>query len=129
MTEETLKHIWVITGQSTVSVEAEARSGSGDTGGKLSRNDEPVEVQVEVVDASQAVEVEKLKHEMKGFLQAMREILDETDSPTAKMQLDEVQLSVEITGEGQVKLFGVGGKAGGKGAMTLKFKRTEGNNG
>jgi len=73
--------------------------------------------------------VEKLKREMKGLLQAMQEILDEADAPNPKMQLDEVELSVEINGEGQVKLFGIGGKAGGKGAMTLKFKRRQRDNG
>ncbi|MDJ0697752.1 hypothetical protein [Mastigocoleus sp. MO_188.B34] len=40
------------------------------------------------------------------------------------MQLDEVELSVEINGEGQISLFGIGGvKAGGRGAMTFTFKR------
>ncbi len=69
------------------------------------------------------VEVAKLKREMKGFLQAMREMLDEADQPSSGMRLDEVELSVEINGEGKVSLFGIGGKAGGKGAMTFKFKR------
>ena len=41
------------------------------------------------------------------------------------MQLDEIELSVEINSEGKVSLFGIGGKAGGKGAMTLKFKRRD----
>ena len=53
----------------------------------------------------------------------MREMLDEAEPPDSKMCLDEVELSVEINGEGQVSLFGVGGKAGGKGGMTFKFKR------
>jgi hypothetical protein len=128
MIQETPKHIWVVTGESTLSVEQGARSAT-DIGGRLGSGDQPVEVQVEVVETAKPVEVEKLKQEMKGFLQAMREILDEADVPTAKMQLDEVELSVEINGEGQVKLFGVGGKAGGKGAMTLKFKRKQKDNG
>lgn len=127
MIQETPKHIWVVTGESTVSVEQGARS-STDIGGMLG-NDNKVEVQVEVVETAKPVEVEKLKREMKVFLQAMREILDEADAPSAKMQLDEVELSVEINGEGQVKLFGVGGKAGGKGAITLKFKRRQKDNG
>jgi hypothetical protein len=41
------------------------------------------------------------------------------------MHLDEIELSVEINGEGKVSLIGSGAKAGGKGAITLKFKRTE----
>ncbi len=61
---------------------------------------------------------------MKGFLQAMREILDQAETPNSKIKLSEVELSVEINGEGQISLFGIGGtKAGGKGAMTFKFKR------
>ncbi|WP_269321119.1 Pepco domain-containing protein [Fischerella sp. PCC 9605] len=39
---------------------------------------------------------------MKGFLQAMREMLDEAEQPNSKMQLDEVELSVEINGEGKI---------------------------
>jgi hypothetical protein len=70
--------------------------------------------------------VGKLKGEMKGFLKAMREMLDEADPPESKIRLDEVELSVEINGEGQVSLLGTGGKAGGKGTMTFKFKRRDG---
>ncbi|GEM_PF-3451028 len=47
MAEDTPKHIWVITGE-TVSVDTGARGGR-DTGGRIRRDDEPVEVQVEVV--------------------------------------------------------------------------------
>jgi hypothetical protein len=38
------------------------------------------------------------------------------------MELDEIELSVEVNGEGQLSLLGTGGKAGAKGAMTLKVK-------
>jgi hypothetical protein len=42
------------------------------------------------------------------------------------MQLDEVTLSVEINSRGQVTLLGAcTAEASGKGAITLKFKRTE----
>jgi hypothetical protein len=41
------------------------------------------------------------------------------------MQLDEIELSVEINGEGQMSILGTGGKAGGKGAIKLKFKRAD----
>ena len=81
--------------------------------------------EVVVAERSQ-VEVGKLKGEMKGFLKAMREMLDEADPPESKIRLDEVELSVEINGEGQVSLLGTGGKAGGKGTMTFKFKRRDG---
>ncbi|MDF5711051.1 MAG: hypothetical protein PUP90_26115 [Nostoc sp. S4] len=41
------------------------------------------------------------------------------------MQLDEIELSVEISTEGEVKLIGNGAKAVSKGAIKLKFKRQE----
>jgi len=52
------------------------------------------------------------------FKQVDQQIGSESD-----MRLDEVELSVEISGEGEVKLV-AGGKAAGKGAITLKFTRS-----
>ncbi len=122
----TPKKIWIITGETPPqkipsAQDTVTRGGSRDTGGIL--GGETSEVTETVDSERKPVEVEKLKREMKGFLQAMREMLDEAEPPDSKMQLDEVELSVEINGEGQVSLFGVGGKAGGKGGMTFKFKR------
>ena len=124
MSEEipTPEKIWIITGETHAQeISSGTRDSSRDTGGLL--GDETAEVTEVVSTERKAVEVEKLKQEMKGFLQAMREMLDEADPPDSKMCLDEVELSVEINGEGQISLFGVGGKAGGKGGMTFKFKR------
>ena len=39
--------------------------------------------------------------------------------------LDEIELSVEINGEGKISLLGNGAQAGGKGAIKLKFKRQQ----
>ncbi|MEO0836192.1 MAG: hypothetical protein AAFY16_09435 [Cyanobacteria bacterium J06642_3] len=115
-TTSTPEKIWIITGETSGS-----RDASDDTGGVL--GNELPETQATVSGTRKPVEVEKLKREMRGFLQAMREMLDEAEPPDSKMQLDEVELSVEINAEGQVSLLGVGGKAGGKGGMTFKFKR------
>ncbi len=115
-TTPTPEKIWIITGETSGS-----RDASDDTGGVL--GGESPEAPETVSGTRKPVEVEKLKAEMKGFLQAMREMLDEAEAPDSKMQLDEVELSVEINGEGQISLFGIGGKAGGKGGMTFKFKR------
>ena len=41
----------------------------------------------------------------------------------AEMPLEEVEVSAEINGEGQLSLFGSGGKVGTKGAILLWFKR------
>jgi ribosomal protein L9 len=132
----TPKAIWIITEETsetlsttseTLSTTSGARS-SGDRGGLIgTETTEEIVVsrkKDEMVITRRKVEVTKLKQEMKGFLQAMREMLDEADQPDSKMQLDEVELSVEVNAEGQISLFGIGGgKAGGKGAMTFKFKR------
>ncbi|MEM9274098.1 MAG: hypothetical protein AAGA80_14185 [Cyanobacteria bacterium P01_F01_bin.143] len=119
----TPEKIWVITGENSTTEtrpqqDSVTRGGSRDTGGFLGGDSSE-----DSESNRKSVDVDKLKREMKGFLQVMREMLDEADTPDSKMQLDEVELSVEINGEGQVSLFGVGGKAGGKGGMTFKFKR------
>ncbi|MFM7882628.1 MAG: hypothetical protein ACKO8H_12555 [Microcystis panniformis] len=125
MTEDiaTPSKIWIITGESDLQKTPTGARSSRDTGGRLGEQERSAEVAA--TERSQ-VDVSKLKLEMQGFLKAMREMLDEADPPSAKIRLDEVELSVEINGEGQVSLFGVGGKAGGKGAMTFKFKRKDG---
>ncbi|NCQ99446.1 MAG: hypothetical protein GPJ11_08140 [Microcystis aeruginosa L211-101] len=125
MTEDiaTPSKIWIITGESALRETPTGARSSSDIGGRLGEQKSSPEVAA--TERSQ-VDVSKLKLEMQGFLKAMREMLDEADLPSAKIRLDEVELSVEINGEGQVSLFGVGGKAGGKGAMTFKFKRKDG---
>ncbi|MBD2599342.1 MULTISPECIES: Pepco domain-containing protein [Microcystis] len=125
MTEDiaTPSKIWIITGESDLQKTPAGARSSSDIGGRLGEQERSPEVAA--TERSQ-VDVSKLKLEMQGFLKAMREMLDEADPPSAKIRLDEVELSVEINGEGQVSLFGVGGKAGGKGAMTFKFKRKDG---
>ena len=119
--------IWIITEEVPETSTPDGSRVSDDVGGVLGGADEEIVVrwkQGELVITKRKVEVSKLKGEMRKFLQAMRETLDEAETPNSKMQLDEVELSVEINGEGQISLFGIGGgKAGGKGAMTFKFKR------
>jgi len=74
------------------------------------------------------VRVKKLEEEMAHLLQVVERLFDRTEQQAnrkPKMQLDEIELSVEINGEGEVSILGTGGKAGGKGAIKLKFKRAE----
>jgi len=127
MSEETSK-IWIITREPSRKSGSSGARGGSDEGGLIVVEDAPNDA---VIGRRSAVEVETLKQEMRGFLQAMREVLeeadppnakmqlDEADPPNAKMQLDEVELSVEVSGEGKVSLLGFGGQVGGKGCMTL----------
>ena len=126
----TPKTIWIVTEETSeistnhqTSITRGARGGDdigGRIGGETIREPEPIGN-----TKRQEVDVAQLKQKMQGFLQAMKEMLEEVDEAVnTKIQLDEVELSVEINGEGQVSLLGVGGtKVGGKGGMTFKFKR------
>lgn len=121
--------LWIITEEvaetSTTTIGAR---GGHDTGGLLGSKTTEEQIIVtkekdKVVITRRKVEVTKLKQEMRGFIQAMRECLDEADTDDSKIRLDEVEVSVEVNGEGQLSLFGTGGKVGGKGSLTFKFKR------
>jgi ArsR family metal-binding transcriptional regulator len=82
------------------------------------------------VDAKYKVEisVDKLEQEMGRFLHIVSRLFQRAEVEAERksgMRLDEIELSVEINGEGKISLIGSGAKAGGKGAITLKFKRQE----
>ncbi len=66
---------------------------------------------------------------MGQFINAMGRIFDQAESQTQKregLRLDEIELSVEIGAEGEVRLMGMGGaKTYGQGAITLTFRRPE----
>jgi hypothetical protein len=68
------------------------------------------------------VDAAALKSQMNGLLKVVGDIFQHAEQQTG-MQLNEVTLSVEINGEGQVSLVGTGGKLGNKGGITLKFTR------
>jgi hypothetical protein len=70
--------------------------------------------------------VSQLEQNMTQFLHLIGRLFKQVDQQIGSesdMKLDEVELSVEISGEGEVKLV-AGGKAAGKGAITLKFTRS-----
>ena len=121
--------LWIITEElAETSTTISGARGSHDTGGLLGSKTTEEQIIVtkekdKVVITRRKVEVTKLKQEMRGFIQAMRECLDEADTDDSKIRLDEVEVSVEVNGEGQLSLFGTGGKVGGKGSLTFKFKR------
>ncbi len=68
---------------------------------------------------------EDLKQNMGEFLDVVEEAFEKAEKPKSGMRLDELELSVEINGKGQVSLLGTGGEAGAKGAIKLKFKRKD----
>jgi len=76
--------------------------------------------------SSVQVSVATLEANMSEFIEVVGGVFAQADKKAEQksgMQLDEVELSVEITGNGEVKLMGTGVDVGAKGAITLKFKR------
>lgn len=74
------------------------------------------------------VSIVELEKNMSRFLQSVTRLFHQAEQQAGYLsgiQLDEIEISIEISGEGEVKLIGSGGKAGGKGAIMLKFKRLE----
>ena len=73
------------------------------------------------------ISAKKLEDQMTQLLKSTGGVLSNAKTRAgdlAGMELDEVELSVEISGEGEVNLMGIGGIQGGtSGAITLKFVR------
>ncbi|WP_414589075.1 hypothetical protein [Scytonema sp. PCC 10023] len=117
--------IWIVTDDTPqITVPDGARGGNG----REDWWDETETTGKKGVGDAVKVSAEKLEQEMSHFLQIVGRIFYRAErqaSANSGMQLDEIELSVEISGEGEVKLIGNGAKAGGKGAIKLKFKRVE----
>jgi len=126
MSTETENSIWIITEASEIPVTQEStgtKNTGQDTGGSLHQPQQPIPKTPVSRRREVPVSAQKLKGEMAKFVQVVGEVFSQAEQLRTGMQLDEIELSVEINGEGKVSLFGIGGKTGGKGAMTLKFKR------
>ncbi|MEL7501391.1 MAG: hypothetical protein AAFN18_02895 [Cyanobacteria bacterium J06554_6] len=75
------------------------------------------------------VSAAKLEQGMADFLQTMGRVIKNAQQrakEVGNMELDEIELSVEVNGEGQLSLLGSGTKVGGSGAITLHFKKVQG---
>jgi len=128
MSTETPDTIWIITETSEVPVTEEptgVKDGTQDTGGSFHQTQPPTSKTPVSSRRGVPVSAQKLKQEMAKFVQVVGDVFSQVEQIHTGMELDEIDLSVEINSEGKVSLFGVGGKAGGKGAMTLKFKRRD----
>ena len=123
--------IWIVTSKTPAPVTPDGgRSGQGK--GNPFDEDESVDDWDEWGKQRVPVKAEKLQAEMAAFLLVIGQVFNQAEQQamqsvdgSSKMQLDEIELSVEVNGEGQVSLLGTGGKVGGKDAITLRFKRSE----
>jgi hypothetical protein len=117
--------IWIVTDDTP-----QISIPDGVKGGTTTRSWEPEPTRDNSKGVGDAVPVsaEKLEKNMTSFLQVVGRLFSRAEQEAkvnSGMQLDEIELSVEISGEGEVKLIGSGIKTGGKGAIKMKFKRQE----
>jgi len=120
--------IWIVTDETPqISIPDGARGGSTNT---RSWGDETIRENTGSKGVGDAVKVsaQTLEQNMTHFLKVVGSLFSQAEQQAkvnSKMQLDEIELSVEISADGEVKLIGSGAKAGTKGAIKLKFKRQE----
>ena len=85
--------------------------------------------------AARRISVVELEQKMSLFLDVVGRLFRQAEQQanltagqsekTSHLRLDEVEMSIEITAGGEVKLI-AGGKAETKGSIKLKFKRVDG---
>ena len=68
------------------------------------------------------ISAEDLKRQIGNLLAVVSDVFDQTRAETG-IVLDGVELSIEISSEGQISILGSGGKLEGKGGIKLSFKR------
>lgn len=117
-------NLWIMTEVEEIeaTVEVEGRRSSGDRGGGFG-TPETVETTRMVTRRKRvSLDAQALKTQMESMLAIVNDLFSEADASTG-LQLDEVELSVEISAEGQLSIIGNGGKLGNTGGIKLKFTR------
>jgi hypothetical protein len=115
--------IWIVTSESVVAPESESPATPKGWG-------EEVQQQVNQF-RDRPLDAADLERKMSRFLQTVGRLFRQAEtqaqqqSGQAQMKLEEIELSIEISAEGEIKLVAASGKAAGKGAIKLKFKRSE----
>jgi hypothetical protein len=114
-TKTTPGSILILTDDTPPMIDGE-RDATRDLGGGFSSSRSPSPL-------PKPVDAETLQREMGNFITVVDQMFVQAERQKSGMQLDEIELAIEVTGEGQVILLGSGVKVAGKGAMTLRFKR------
>lgn len=69
------------------------------------------------------IDTDQLAVNISVFLDQMGEVMSRTPDSVGRFQLAEVEVSAEITGKGQVVLWGVGGEVEAGGGIKFVFKK------
>jgi hypothetical protein len=127
MSETPSDTIWIVTDNTPqISIPDGAKSTTATT--ENWRDQLKENTTTKSIDSAVKVSAQKLEQEMSHFLQVIANVFNSAEQQaqfTCGIQLDEIELSIEISAEGQVKLIGSGAKAAGKGAITLTFRRKQ----
>ncbi|MEM9155060.1 MAG: hypothetical protein AAGB13_08475 [Cyanobacteria bacterium P01_F01_bin.33] len=117
--------IWVSVESNETTEESPTRDGSrssADTGASWdSVTNLPASIQRFTNRKRIPLDAKLLKEQMTGLLAVVGDLFEQA-AQQSTMQLEELQLSVEIDGEGQVNLVGNGAKLGNSGGITMTFK-------
>jgi len=109
--------IWIVTRETSDASLPEGKKGWG----------QDLTQKATSVFKSCSVSPEKVQEEWSRTIRFIGKLIHQAEKQAGgdfNMQLDEVTLSVEINGKGKVSLIGAcDAESGGKGAITLKFKR------
>ncbi|MBD2452062.1 hypothetical protein H6G76_34110 [Nostoc sp. FACHB-152] len=123
MSDTSTDSIWIVTDDTPQISIPEGTKGGNNT---RSWREEVVKEPTSTKGDAVKVDAQTLEQNMANFLQVVGRLFSRAEQQaSSKMQLEEIELSVEISGEGEVKLIGSGVKASGKGAIKLTFKRQE----
>ncbi len=113
--------VWIVTeSDASETLEVAGGRGSEDVGGGFGAG----AVQQVRKSLTQRVQVSAgdLKRQIDDLVTVVGDVFDHARTEFG-LQLDLVELSVEISSEGQVSILGSGGKLGGKGGLKLTFRR------
>ncbi|WP_353931146.1 hypothetical protein WJM97_00595 [Okeanomitos corallinicola TIOX110] len=117
------EELWIITASTSESTSKDGMKGV--TGGNPYINPSNIDTDKEIKDSR--IKAGTLAVQMSQFVGVVNNLFSHVQKqvkPQSELALDEITLTVEITGEGEIKLLGTGVKAAGKGAIELKFKRS-----
>ncbi|MGD8372617.1 MAG: hypothetical protein PVF76_16460 [Syntrophobacterales bacterium] len=70
-----------------------------------------------------AISVSELKKNVESFFAQLKEILDTGVERIGRFEVDQVEISAQITGEGKVCLMGSGVQLGAEGGIKFVLKR------
>ena len=68
------------------------------------------------------ISADELKQQIGNLVAIVGEVFDQSHAETGLL-LEQVELSIEISSQGQISILGSGGKLEGKGGIKLSFKR------